>query len=64
VCKNSPPLEPIHRREKLEEVVRKIPVVLVKPEDHRRSPASSPKFVRSKPPPSALHTAHSCLEVS
>jgi hypothetical protein len=64
VCKNSPPLEPIHHREKLKEAERKLPVVLFKPEDHRRTPTPSAEFLRRKPPPSALHAAHSRWKVS
>jgi hypothetical protein len=43
--KNSSPLKPIHCQKKLEEVERKPPVVLVKPDYHWRSPTSSTEFV-------------------
>jgi hypothetical protein len=64
VRKNSPPLEPICRREKLEEVERKLPMVLVKPEDRWRSPTPLVEFVRRKPPPSTLPAAHNSWKVS
>jgi hypothetical protein len=57
-------LEPICHREKLEEVERKLPVVLVKTEDRWRSPTPSVEFMGRKAPSSALHTAHNRLKVS
>jgi hypothetical protein len=62
--KNSPLLEPIRRREKLEELERKLPMVLVKTEDHWRSPTPSAEFVRRKPPLSTLHAVHNRMKVS
>jgi hypothetical protein len=48
--KNSLPLEPICQREKLEEVERKLTVVLVKSEGRQRSPMASAEFTRRTPP--------------
>jgi hypothetical protein len=64
VRENSSVLKPIRHWEKLEEVERKLPMVLVKPEDHQRSPTPLAEFMRMKPPPSALHAAHNRLKVS
>jgi hypothetical protein len=46
VCKNLPPLEPSHRREKLGEIERKLIVVLVKLEGCWRNPMPPTEFTR------------------
>jgi hypothetical protein len=64
VRKNSPPFEPIRCWEKLREIERKLPVVLVKPEGHRRSPTPSVEFMRRTPSSHTVHTGRRPTKVS
>jgi hypothetical protein len=58
----SPTLKSIQQCEKQEEVVRNLPITLVKPEEHRRAPSPLSSFNRRLLPPPIVYAGWHCLK--